>query len=372
MTEIVTPSVRYGGAQTRTIASVLNMESPMLRIIPLLFVLGLAASAAAQQMPSVSVTSTRDPVDKSYRKMVRGMERFVREQPALAPAATLRFRLLPRLPGTGMTGIELKVVGDTVSLPVPVAPDNSFTLARDERALREDAALVANRRTTSMTWRADVRSPGVPDGMRRLGDLRLECLVGMEAGLVSNNAHLFAWLGDLLTSADKVCTDPDGRYLFFTERPVFAVTLHAGGRSVPAPLRYLYAGGTQAPADLPYCDCQVLLDRSYHAPIWDRTWPDDTLLSFEYMDDPPPADAPTAPGIAAGQTRDQVRALLGDGTAIRFRDGREAWLYPRADDRRAREKPEYLVLFDGDGRVIKSRTGESTRERSGESPSRAP
>jgi hypothetical protein len=57
----------------------------------------------------------------------------------------------------------------------------------------------------------------------------------------------------------------------------------------------------------------------------------------------------------AGQTREQVRALLGPGTAIGFRDGREAWLYPRADDPRAKGKPEYLVLFDADGRVRKSR-----------------
>ncbi|WP_207221267.1 hypothetical protein [Pseudoduganella lutea] len=313
--------------------------------------------SVAPPVPSVAVTATRDPVDKSYRRMLRGMDRFAREAPALAPDASLRFRLLPRLPETRMEGIEMKVVGDTLALPVPVGADNGFTLDRNERAWREDAALVANRRTASMTWRADVRSPGVPEGMRRLGDLRLECRVGMEAELVSNNAHLFAWLGDLLANPDKVCEDPDGRYLFFTERPVFAVTLHAHGRSTPAPLRFLYAGGRVQGPDLPYCDCQVLLDRSYHAPIWDRAWPDETLLSFEGMDDPPPPDAPTAPGVVPGHTREQVRAALGPGTVVAFRDGREAWLYPRLDDRRAAGKPEYLVLFDAGGRVLKSRAG---------------
>lgn len=314
-----------------------------------------AAPSAGQPVPSVAVKATRDPVDKSYRRMLRGMDRFAREAPVLASGATLRFRLLPRLPETRMEGIELKVVGDTLGIPVPVSADNGFTLERDERAWREDAALVANRRTASMTWRADVRSPGVPEGMRRLGDLRLECRVGMEAGLVSNNAHLFAWLGDLLANPDKVCDDPDGRYLFFTERPVFAVTLHAHGRATPAPLRFLYTGGHVRAPDLPYCDCQVLLERSYHAPIWDRAWPDDTLLSFEYMDDPPPPGALAVPGVASGQPREQVSALLGPGTAIAFRDGREAWLYPRTDDRRSAGKPEYLVLFDAGGRVVKSR-----------------
>lgn len=326
-------------------------------ILPMLLALaGSSLPAPAQEpVPNVVVTATRDPVDKSYRKMVRGMERFARQQAALAPGAKLRFRLLPRLPGTRMEGIALKVVGDTVTLPVDVAPDNSFTLARDERAWREDAALVANRRTTSMTWRADVRSPGVPDGMRRLGDLRLECLVGMEAGLVSNNAHLFNWLSDLLTDPDKVCGTPDGNYLFFTERPVFAVTLHAGARSAQLPPRFLYAGGSQAPADLPYCDCQVLLDRSYYAPLWQRDWPDDTLLSFEYMDEPAPPNAPSAPGIVPGLDRAQVRAALGAGTEVAFGSGVQAWLYPPVQRKTEPEQMQYLVLFGADGKVLKSR-----------------
>lgn len=243
-----------------------------------------AAARAAQPEQVITIHSTRDPVDKSYRKMLRGMDRFERQH-NLAPGAVLRFRLLPRLPGVGMDGITMKIVGDTITLPVPLAPDNSFTLPRDAQALREDAALIASRRTSSMTWRADVRSPGVPAGMRRLGDLRLECLVGVEAGLVSNAAPLFAWLQDMLADPDKICASSDGNYLFFAERPLFGVTLQAGARRATLPFRMLYAGGTQTPATLPYCDCQVLLDRTYYAPLWDRSWPDDTLLSFESMDD---------------------------------------------------------------------------------------
>jgi hypothetical protein len=29
----------------------------------------------------------------------------------------------------------------------------------------------------------------------------------------------------------------------------------------------------------------VLIDRTYYAPLGDPSWPDDTLLVFEYMDD---------------------------------------------------------------------------------------
>jgi hypothetical protein len=241
---------------------------------------GSAASSAP--IPTVTVPNTRDPVDKSYRRMVRGMDRYERAH-TLAPRSSLRFQVLPRLPDVKLDGVALKVVGDNIAIPVPMAPDHSFILERNEQALRENAALVANRKTSSMTWRAMVRSIGVPEGMRRLGDLRLECLVGMEAGLVSNNSALFEWLTDLLADADKVCASPDGNYLQFADRPLFGVTLHAGGRTMALPFRALYAGGTQTKATLPYCDCQVLLDRSYYAPVWDSSWPDDTLLSFEYM-----------------------------------------------------------------------------------------
>jgi len=248
------------------------------------------AAAVVPPAQTVTVSSTRDPVDKSYRRMIKGMLRFEREH-ALAPQATLRFRLLPRTPKVDMDGITLKVVGDGISVPVPVAPDNSFTLPRNEQALREDAAVLANRKTTSMTWRAQVITPGLPPGARRLGDLRLECLVGVEAGLVSNRSPLFGWIADTLNSPEQVCNSPDGNFLFFTERPLFSVTLSAGARREILPFRFLYAGGEQTPDMLPYCDCQVLLDRIYYAPIWDRSWPDDTLLTFDYMDD---ADAPEA------------------------------------------------------------------------------
>lgn len=253
----------------------------------------IAGGAAAQTtpppppvsgpIPSVTVSSTRDPVDKSYRRMIKGMDRFEREH-ALAPQASLRFRLLPRLPNAKMTGITLRIAGDTVTVPVPVAEDNSFVVPRNAKALAEDAAVLANRKTNSMTWRVSVHTPGLPDNVRRLGDLRLECKVGMDAGLISNSAPIFGWLSNMLTDTDKVCADPTGNYLFFAERPIYGVTLKYGDRSVALPFKLLYASGDQTPETLPYCDCQVLLDHSYYAPVWDRSWPDDTLVEFDYID----------------------------------------------------------------------------------------
>lgn len=243
------------------------------------------ASAAEEDRDAVTITAYRNPVDKSYRKMVRGMELFERQH-HLAPDASLRFKLLPRRPNSSLDGIELEIAGDSVSVPVTVAADHTFTLERHRLALKEDASVRSNRKAMSMTWRAEIRSPGVPADTRRLGDLRLECAVGMEAGLISNERT--SWLAEFLFAPKDYCNTPRNRYLFFADCPLFNVVLVAGTRREALPVDRLYGGASVDPdwkEDLPYCDCEVLMDRAYFLPLGDPSWPDDTLVEFEYMDD---------------------------------------------------------------------------------------
>ena len=88
---------------------------------------------------------------------------------ALAPQADLRFRLLPRKRDTRMEDVRVDVVGGSFETPVPVAPDGTFGLARDPKALAEDAQVRPNRKAQTMTWRTDIRTPlpltrdGAPD-----------------------------------------------------------------------------------------------------------------------------------------------------------------------------------------------------------------
>ncbi|MES2069115.1 MAG: hypothetical protein V4488_02120 [Pseudomonadota bacterium] len=243
--------------------------------------------AAIRSAPPVTISSMRDPVDKSYRKMLKGMELFEKLH-GMAPTATLRYKLLPRRPDTNMDGIVLKIVGDSITIPVPIAPDHTFILQRNDKALREDAAVIPNRKAGSMTWRTEIRTPGLPPNTRRLGDLRLECRVGLEADLVSNDPPLIGQLASLVRGLTGYCDAAEPQYLFFSERPLFSVTLTAGGRSEILSVDQLYAGISRHPiseSELSYCDCQVLLDRTYFLPLGDRSWPDDTLVRLEYMDD---------------------------------------------------------------------------------------
>jgi len=241
---------------------------------------------ATTALPPVEVSALRDPVEKSYRKIVRGMDLFEQKR-SLAPNASLRFKLLPRSRTTNMEAIALSIVSDSAAIPVSLAADNTFALERYQRALDENAVVTPSRKARSMTWRADIRTPGLPPNTRRLGDLRLECLVGEEAELISDFLPFFGDIAKLLRGRDY-CNQRQVQYLFFAERPLFSVTLVFGSRREVMSVDQLYAGISRNPmtrSELQHCDCEVLIDRTYYAPLGDPGWPDDTLLEFEYMDD---------------------------------------------------------------------------------------
>ncbi len=248
-----------------------------------------AQNPSGPALPTVTITAKAnpDPVEKSYRKMIRGMDLFEKQR-GISPNASLRFKLLPRRRETDMKSIEIEVLGTTVDFAVPVAPDHTFTLQRSKQAFDEDAQVTPNRRAQSMTWRTDIRTPGLPPNTRRLGDLRLECQVGMEAGLVSNTRTFIGRIAAAVFETPAYCDRKEPRYLFFSDRPLFSVALVAGKRREILAIDKLYAAASDDPGlkdDLPYCDCEVLVDRTYVLPLGDRSWPDDTLVEFEYMED---------------------------------------------------------------------------------------
>ncbi len=255
----------------------------------------LTAPAQAQPAPALSpvtvaAKANRDPVEKSYRKMVRGMDLFDAQR-NVSPNGTLRFRLLPRKPETDMKSIEMEVIGSTVAFAVAVAPDATFTLDRNPKAFDENAQVIPNRKAQSMTWRSDIRTPGLPANTRRLGDLRLECRVGMEAGLISNSSNIIGRLTQAVLDTPAYCDRKAPLYLFFADRPLFSVALSSGSRREVLSIEKLYASASDDPnlkSDLPYCDCEVLIDRTYVLPLGDRSWPDDTLVEFDYMEDKQP------------------------------------------------------------------------------------
>jgi hypothetical protein len=343
-------------------------------IVWMLLTPALGIAADKKEPPQVRVESIRNPVDKSYRRMIDGMDLFEANHER-APQATLRFRLLPRQPDVDMRGIVLKVVGDTFSTVVPLAADNSFSIERDARAQGEDASLIPNRRALSMTWRAQVRTPGLAENVRRLGDLRLECIVGIQAGLISNHAKSQQQQeARILARRGSRACDEDFNYLLFAERPLFNVTMRDGKRTEVLAFNRLYGGGgAMSDVELAHCDCQVLQDKTYYAPLADKSWSDDTLIEFTYMNEGPVTPVAVALPAAARQpehtidvgvsTKADVSAALGQAHAVPFKTGYEVWLYTfeilAPETITVKGHTDLVILFGSDGIVRQLRRNKS-------------
>jgi len=299
---------------------------------------------------SIEITALKNPVNKSYRKMVKGMDVFERDH-ALAPEGSLKYRLLQRKPGGEIEHAPVQILGRSFSQRLAVAPDHTFTLPRERKALDEDAVVQSERKAETMTWRADIRTAGLPSNVRRLGDLRLECEVGMEAGLVSQYSVVDK-LFDFFENGRDYCGGDKQKYLFFADRPLFSVTLRSGERRETLPIQKLYAATINGRREeLKHCDCEALLDRAYVLPLGDRSWPNDTQVVLEYMDAPPEKTAADEANdtLLVGESKSEVRGAYGPASAIRFDTGYEVWSY------RYGKGTEFSVLFAPSGVVEKTR-----------------
>ena len=229
--------------------------------------LALAAGGAAAQdaTPSVEVQGVKNPDMRSDRAVVAGIDAF-EEHHALAPAVPeLRFRLSARGKAELPAGdaLYLRIVGNGDPVPVPVAPDGTFSVPRVQSAIDDDADLILNRRKGVLKGRPEIRTPGLPDNVRRLGDLRLECQVMVaiakkEMGLMMN---LFI---NTLTLTPNWCD----------------ITVHKKKMKFPfASLRALDSaeivdGERHAPIEVN--------DFSFDTPIADAAWSNEARIVLQY------------------------------------------------------------------------------------------
>jgi len=231
--------------------------------------------AAPQEMQQiVDVQGTRDPDLRPYRTMVKGLDAYADHQ-RLAPDAPLRFMLVPATPKGKLDGATLHLSAENLSIPIPLAPDGGFTLARNKIAYDANADLVSNKKRDTLRWRADIHTPGLPANVRRLGDLRLECEI-------------------------RWAVEQD--QLSFVRRNLFRM---AGGPCHSSLIHVLYplprsVAGVQARSGERTLDIRVTDDRQrYVPPLHDQSWDDDTLLTITYADDGTVAAAPVTPPQAA-------------------------------------------------------------------------
>lgn len=231
-------------------------------------------------MPVVQVDGLADPDEHTYRRLVKGMDAFEKNH-HLAPQATLRYRLVPRVEGVKLAGLEVALRGAGGKQALALDEHLGFELPRDQGLWQERATVSTNRKSRSFAWVPYVSTPGLPPNTRRLGDLRLECQIDREASLLVGYKPP-SYL--LIEAIIDVC-NKGGNWLFYAERPLFNVTLVDGARRQPLFSRYMYGSPIPLPFQLFYDFHPLLVDRTYIVNLSDKSWPDDTLLELEYMED---------------------------------------------------------------------------------------
>lgn len=233
-----------------------------LAMAPLCMALGLGPALAAYAVPSVTIEGVKSPEMKNYRSIVKGMDTF-EEYHALAPNASLHFRMRARRNATeaAVEGVSLKIVGDGEPVVVPVAPDGLFTMPRLQAAYDSDAILLLNRKKGKMQSLPDIRTPGLAPNVRRLGDLRLECKVMVTIAKDEIGFMLTAMVNSVLLTRDW-CSHKEMNLQFKSDGPLTAARIVHGERS----------------------EALKFDQHEFHAPLGDKSWPDDTLIELAYSE----------------------------------------------------------------------------------------
>lgn len=149
-----------------------------------LFLFAVAGSACAGDGIEVSHKSDSTqakPMAWSLQLLEKAEDVFEKRAPEKAPGATLSFRLPKVDLGQGENQVE--IVRADRRIPLTMLSNNTFVLRQDNFGKSSDALVVVNRNFPKGEFNhplVQVRSPGLPDGVKRMGDLRLSCEAQME------------------------------------------------------------------------------------------------------------------------------------------------------------------------------------------------
>lgn len=216
------------------------------------------AAAITEPPQTVVVSSIRDPALQPYRRMVRGLDAWDANR-ALAPTASLRFELWTADGRVAdVNGLKLHLSGDRLNMEIPIDADATFVLPRSQEAYDDNADLVANKKSGQIRWRPRVRTPGVPEGTRRLGDLRLECRVSTA---VRHEEIPFLHRAAAL-AAGGICNMPMAVFTYRAPQRLAAATLVSGERRVALKLHDNGAG--------------------YQVPLRDKSWSNEAVVMYEF------------------------------------------------------------------------------------------
>lgn len=246
---------------------------------------GNAVAVPGVDEPStIHVNALRNPEIHKYKAILAGLDSFDKHH-ALAPnVAELRFRIEPRLGAPLPEQPRVRIEGEhDFVLPLGLDATYRFSVPRSEAALDAQGELVLNQKRRNYRVVPEVRTPGLPDNIRRMGDLRLECKVMI--AIAKEEIPLF-WvltINGILMTRDW-CSffsekERSATFAFKTERPLVGALLREGERS-----KELKTG-----------------DKEFSVGLSDAEWSDEALVELEFAS-AAPAVTGTAPTGTAAET----------------------------------------------------------------------
>ncbi|MFY7856774.1 MAG: hypothetical protein ACOVQT_11580 [Rubrivivax sp.] len=259
---------------------------------PLLaLVLGAAGACALAQSPPpaepvVVTAGFATPRDaRTLGELMRARALFEQLR-ALSPDGELSFRVLARLNGSQADRLGVQLVTAAGRVDIPLDDQSRFVLQPQWENLPPDTAVRSRVRDGGVVWRSDVRTPGLPENTRRLGDLRLQCK--LDWGVPLGRTGLGVSRTSLVVAKNQCESEWTGAMNSqFADRPVLAIDLVHGTRRERLSYFHLHGAGDNAPTRLlsGLTDwAHQLKDHMYRLPLHDRSWPDDALVEFTFMD----------------------------------------------------------------------------------------
>jgi hypothetical protein len=233
----------------------------------LLMVVGPADASKVRPWHPPSAPGHPGVASWPYRMFDAGMEVFERQREH-APRAQLSFRLIAE-PMARLEGLSLELHGRDEWTPV-LDMKGTFTLERSREAAEADAWLISNRLFTELgteTIWVRVRTPGLPDNVYRMGDLRVQCQVFTVTSYV--NSPKLRYEEAIRRAGEDHCKLSSG----FPDRYVIA---HDG----PIRQAFVVQDGARTP---------IMVEpawRRLYVPIHDDKWTDDALI--EVVPETPP------------------------------------------------------------------------------------
>lgn len=216
-------------------------------------------NASCQEEDSVStVKIIANPDKRPFEYFLKGLLAYEKNK-ALAPNAVVSFSVVEKArPLSSIVTLEDRSTDGM--LPVSLSSEGTFSLSNHANAAATRREFVSDKKAGSLRWLPIVRTEGLPYHVRRIGDLRAECLMyaDMEYDSMPLMVRSVFWMAGGMCNSSKISTSA------FVHRKLKSAILHNGEEQ-----RKL----------------ELSRDKlEYFIPLYDKGISDEATVVFEYVD----------------------------------------------------------------------------------------